>query len=356
MKLSLRWRLTLFYVASMAVLLLILAAATYIHLDYELRQEAVERTHPDHPDWVLHAAFLNQEVKDIVGELFEIWSVIAIPLLALILLAGMWLARKSLRPVHELNVRLADIGPSSLSERVAIGDADPELQRLNIQINGLLDRVEQGYERLSSYSTTVAHELRTPIMLMRLQIERAGKDIEPELAEELQEELARLGDYIERTLLSARAEQGKFQPSTRDFNLTERIRDLAEGHTLLAGESGRGIVVDAPSSLPAFSDPGAFRHIFDNLVTNALRHGTGDIFIRAKRHRRKVILLVVNRIAHGRPISEPGAGVGLRLVSALARALPGASYRAHHGSRWHAATLSLPESTDPRDPVSGMPH
>ena len=344
MKISLRWRLTLFYVASMLLLLVLLATATYTHLDYELRQEAVERIHPGHPDWVLHAAFVKQEVADIVGELFEIWSAIAIPLLALMLLAGMWLARKSLRPVRELNLRLAEIGPSNLSRRVEITDADAELQRLTLQVNGLLERVEQGYDRLASYSTTVAHELRTPIMLMRLQIERAGEGIEPELAEELQDELARLGDYIERTLLSARAEQGKFQPSLRDFDLTERTRDLTEGHALLAGESGRRIRVEAPPSLQARSDPDAFRYIFDNLVTNAMRHGTGDITIRVKGQDRHAIVMVVNAIARGKAKADSGAGVGLRLVSALARALPGAKYLSHHGSHWHAAILSLPHA------------
>jgi signal transduction histidine kinase len=188
-------------------------------------------------------------------------------------------------------------------------------------------------------------------MLMRLQIERAGKDIEPELAEDLQDELARLGDYIERTLLSARAEQGKFQPTPRDFDLTERIRDLAEGHALLAAESGRSIHVDAPSSLLVRSDPDAFRHIFDNLLTNAMRHGTGDIGIRVKRHRRSSELMIINRIAHGKATSDPGAGVGLRLVSALARTLPGASYRSHHGARWHAAILRLPAADGETSPV-----
>lgn len=352
MRIPLRWRLTLFYVASMLLLLALLATATYTHLDYELRREAVERIHPEHPDWVLHAAFVKQEVADIVGELFEIWSAIAIPLLALMLLAGMWLARKSLRPVRELNLRLAEIGPSNLSSRVEIMDADAELQRLTLQVNGLLERVEHGYDRLASYSTTVAHELRTPIMLMRLQIEQAGSGIEPELAEELQEELARLGDYIERTLLSARAEQGKFQPRLRDFDLTEQTRDLAEGHALLASESGRRIRVVAPPSLLAHSDPDAFRHIFDNLVTNAMRHGTGDIAIKVKSHRQQAVVMVVNSIDRGKAKPEAGTGVGLRLVSALARALPGAKYLSHHGTHWHAAILGLPKTLPPDGPVS----
>jgi signal transduction histidine kinase len=347
MKLSLRWRLTLFYVASMALLLLVLAAATYRHLDHELREEAVERIHPNHLDWVLHADFLNQEINDIVGELFEVWSVIALPMLVLSLAAGMWLSRRSLQPVRELNRHLAEIGPTSLSERVEVVEADPDLQRLAEQINGLLGRVENGYERLSSYSTTVAHELRTPIMLMRLQIERAGGSIEPDLAEDLQEELARLGDYIERTLLSARAEQGKFEIQPREFDLTACVCDLAEGHTLLAKEEGRVISVDAVAPVMVHSDPVAFRHIFDNLMANALRHGVGGIAIRVKKRGQNATLLIANRVSGEKSPANPGVGVGLRLVSALAGALPGTRYRSHHGKRWHAAALRLPGAETP---------
>lgn len=343
MRISLRWRLTAFYVGTIAAMLLVLAAVTYRHLDHELREEAVERFHPGHKDWVLHANFVNQEINDILGELFEIWSIVAVPMLALSLLAGMLLARRSLRPVHELNLQLAGIGPGNLGERVGEMDADPELLRLATQVNGLLERVENGYQRLSSYSTTVAHELRTPIMLMRLQIERAGRDIEPGLAEELQEELARLGNYIERTLLSARAEQGAFEIHEREFDLAACLCDLAEGHVLLAKENGRIITVDAPSTLLANSDPSALRHIFDNLVVNALRHGQGDVAIRARRRGDRVYLFIVNSVeGEVKPADQGvGAGVGLRLVSALVRALPGSGYQSHHGSRWHAALVTL---------------
>ncbi len=344
MRISLRWRLTAFYVGSMAVMFLVLAVATHRHLDHELREEAIERVHPGHEDWLLHADFLKQEIDDILGELFEVWSVIALPMLVLSLAVGMFLARKSLRPVQKLNQQLAGIGPGNLAERVADMDADPELQRLATQVNGLLERVENGYDRLSSYSTTVSHELRTPIMLMRLQIERAGHNIEPGLAEDLQEELARLGNYIERTLLSARAEQGKYDARPQDFDLAACVRELAEGHVLLARESGRVITVDAPSPLTVHSDPAAMRHIFDNLVVNALRHGHGDVAIRARQRGDRASLLIMNAVNRQiRPANpDTGAGVGLRLVNALARALPGAAYQCHHGTRWHAALLSLP--------------
>jgi hypothetical protein len=54
--------------------------------------------------------------------------------------------------------------------------------------------------------------------------------------------------------------------------------------------------------------------------------------------------LVANEIIDKGVPANPGAGVGLRLVTALTRALPGAVYRSHHGTRWHAALLILPEA------------
>ena len=76
---ALRWRLTLWFAASLLVVVSVLALSGLWHLDHELRQEKWERTHPAHPDWILHGSFTDREVQDIVGELARFWTMVGVP-------------------------------------------------------------------------------------------------------------------------------------------------------------------------------------------------------------------------------------------------------------------------------------
>lgn len=66
------------------------------------------------------------------------------------------------------------------------------------QVNQLLDRIEYSFKQLNEFSGKVAHEIRTPLTLIRLQVERATDRIEPELSESLQDEFKRLSDYVDQ--------------------------------------------------------------------------------------------------------------------------------------------------------------
>ena len=337
---SLRYRLSVLYASSLAALLMALAVATYIHLNHELREEVIERTHPDHPNWVLHADFAASEVNDILGELFELWVIIGFPLLVMSAGIGWLLARKSVRPFEILNDQLGRIGPNSLSSRLTTKEPDPHLHQMVERINAVLERVEAGYNRLDDYATTVAHELRTPVMAMRLQLEGAGGNVDPALADSLQEELASLSGYIERSLLSARAENGHLDTQITTVEISVFLRDLIEPHAMMAREEGREMRLESSGSFHVRTDKALLRQVIDNLLVNALQHGTGDIQLRVIPRADKLALLVVNSCG-GSP-ARRGNGIGLRLVHAIASALPDTRFLRHAGTRWHAAMLVLP--------------
>lgn len=337
---SLRHRLSILYASSLAALLMALALATYHHLNHELREEVIERTHPNHPEWVLHAAFAESEVDDILGELFELWVLIGLPLLVLSAGIGWLLARKSVRPFEMVNEQLGRIGPNSLSSRISTDEPDPQLHQMVERINAVLDRVEAGYNRLDAYATTVAHELRTPVMAMRLQLESAAGRVDATLADGLQDELASLSSYIERSLLSARAENGHLDTHVAVVDISALLKDLIEPHAMMAREEGRELEFEATHPLPALTDKALLRQIIDNLLVNALQHGKGTIHVRVVRQGNNTVVLVANPCGESR--ARKGNGIGLRLILALACALPDTTFRDHHGKRWHAARLTMP--------------
>ena len=139
---SLRWRLTLWFGVSLLVVVTGLILAAHWHLDYELRQEKWERTTPERPDWILHGSYSDKEVQDILGELVQFWVIVGVPLIGLALVSAYFIARRSDRPVREVNRQLAGLGPATLSQRVQAPDVDPEVGELVHHINDLLAPTE----------------------------------------------------------------------------------------------------------------------------------------------------------------------------------------------------------------------
>lgn len=315
---SLRWRLTLWFGISLLVVVTGLILAAHWHLDYELRKEKWERTAPEHPDWILHGSYSDKEVQDILGELVRFWILVGVPLVGLALASAYFIARRSDRPVREVNRQLARLGPTTLAERVQAPDVDPEVGELVRHVNELLARLELAFTHLQEYTTQVAHELRTPLQLMRLQIENNAAGMKPELAEGLQEELARLTSYVETALTIARAEQGRLELQPERLQLKEFLTDALEPFSRLAEADGRQLLWSCPEGLVVQADPSTLKQILFNLLSNALKHGEHDILLRVRSRQREISLLLGNRTAEGNHKLEQGLGIGLRLVRALA--------------------------------------
>ena len=315
---SLRWRLTLWFGISLLVVVTGLIVAAHRHLDYELRQEKWERTAPEHPDWVLHGSYGDKEVQDILRELVRFWVLIAVPLVGMALGSAYLFARRSERPVREVNRQLASLGPTTLEKRVQAPDVDPEVGELVRHVNELLARLELAFTHLREYTTQVAHELRTPLQLMRLQIEQNAAGMNPELAEGLQEELARLTSYVETALTIARAEQGRLELQPERLQLKEFLTQTLELFSRLAEADGRRLLWSCPERIVVQADPNILRQVLFNLLSNALRHGEQDILLRARSRRCGISLLLGNRTARRGKRPKQGLGLGLRLVRALA--------------------------------------
>lgn len=315
---SLRLRVALWFAGSVAAVMLVFVAVTFLHLRHELRVEKWERSRERDKDWTLHGNYSEAEVADIVDELWSLSLLYAAPVLVLAMGAGYVVARRAFRPVDEMNRQLQRIGATNLSARLDAAKADREFRDIGENVNALLVRLENSFQQLSDFSAQVAHELRTPLTLMRLQIEEAADRIDPALAESMQEELKRLSDYVDQCLLLATAEQGRLQIRTSRFRLGEVVSDVAEAYNLLAREERRSIDWHV-TDVEVETDPQQLRQLLHVLLSNALRHGEGAIFVHVRPESGGALCQVLNRVRQGPAL--PGNGIGLRLARALATAL-----------------------------------
>jgi signal transduction histidine kinase len=319
---SLRWRVALWFTVSLLGVLAVFVAITYNHLQHELRVEKWERAQPGDKGWALHGSYSEAEVNDIVGELWSLSLFYALPVTFLALGLGYHIAQRSFEPVAAMNGQLQSIGARSLDRRVKLPQADAEFRAIEKNVNELLERLDAGFRHLTEFSAQVAHELRTPLTLLRLQVEEAAGRIEPALAESLQEELSRLSDYVDQCLLLATAEQGRLTLEIKPLPLRALVQEMIETYELLARAENRTLIIVAPEEIIVPADARTLRQMLHNLLTNALRHGCGQLVVTVAREGSETVCRVTNGIATATAAPGAGTGLGHRLVRAIAASYP----------------------------------
>jgi two-component system, OmpR family, sensor kinase len=263
--------------------------------------------------------------------------------LALLLasVGGYELAQAALRPVDRMRVRAERITEHQLSERLPVPEAADEIAALGRTLNGMLDRVEAAVARERRVVSDASHELRTPLTTLRAEVDLAlmGDRQKAELRAALQsasEEARRMSRLADDLLVVARADQGRLPLHTRPLVARELLENAARRARAGAEVRGRAIAVgDLPDDCVVRADPDRAAQALDNLVTNALRYGDGTITLSARSNGDHVELHVTDQ-GHGFPedllahaferfgrgqdtrADEPGSGLGLALVEAIA--------------------------------------
>ena len=338
MKRSLHARMTLWFALGAIAVIAVFALVTYLHLRHELRVEQWERSHPEATDFILHGRYSEAEVNDIAGELLRLSLIYAVAAGAIAVAIGFYLSRKSLQPISQLNQQLQAIDATTLSRRLNTPEADHEIKDITANINQVLERLEKAYRDLSNFSSFVAHELKTPLTHMRLQLEESAASIEPELSEALQEGLYGMEKYVEQCLLIARAEVGQLEIELRRVNLSDLVEDQLEPFARIAQEQGRTLLFQPESpSIEAQASPTIARQILHNLIQNSLQHGVGNIELILRQSDDEALLQISNR---PNPKTTASTGMGLRIVRALAQCHPGLTFTQTTQAQLHQSTLA----------------
>ncbi len=339
---SLRARLTIWFAASLMLVLAAFVVFTHRVLDAELRQKNWQRDYPDHPDWKLHGSYSQDEVNDILRELVETSLLYGIPLALAALWLGYWLASKSVKPIARVNEQLETIRAQDLSRRIELPEMDSEFRDLVRHINRVLSRLEKSFKDMSEYSAKVAHELRTPLAILRLKVEQAGQQIQPELSEELQSELHQLAHVVDQSLLIAKAEQGRLVLQPSRFDLARLVAEMAEDFSMLAQEEGRVMKLRDMAPAPIVADVKYIRQIVHSFFTNALKHGQGEIRVRLRTTLKSQVLTVANRRRSTHSMRVETLGLGLRVVEKLLSLDPAIRSRRRHTRNGYAVQLIFP--------------
>ncbi|ROT46731.1 heavy metal sensor histidine kinase [Pusillimonas sp. NJUB218] len=264
----------------------------------------------------------------------------------LIAIAATWLAvHQGHAPIRRISQQINRINSEQLHLRLDSTGVPAELAPMATAFNEMIDRLEDGFRRLSNFSGDIAHELRTPITNLTTQTQvalsraRTAQEYREILYSNL-EEYERMAKMIGDMLFLAKADNGLIEPERAAVPLVAELRELADFFEAWCEERKVAIVVTGDETLAAHADRAMVRRAFSNLLSNAIRYtpegGTVRVNVRGESDTVRICItnpgptIAAEHLPHiferfyrpdaSRHRNGEGAGLGLAIVKSIVQA------------------------------------
>ena len=327
--------------------------------------------HVGGPDggWTIVVAEPTRSIQAATEQVTRELALAGLAIVASAALSAWWLGGRALRPVERLRAQAAELAERADERRqLQVPATRDEIAALAATMNELLGRLHGALERERRLVADAAHELRTPLSILRAELELADRPWRSR--EELlaavaaaNEEAQLIGRLAEDLLFLARTDEGAPVLQRRQ----QPVGPILEAAAARTRRTGRRVDVEAPAQLVAYLDEGHLLQALCNLLSNADRVSPpgSAVTLRASADDVSVAFDVTDdgpgfppdflrrafqrfsRADSSRARSQGGAGLGLAIVAAIAKAHGGqatASNRPEGGAR---VRLSLPRRAGP---------
>jgi signal transduction histidine kinase len=322
---------------------------------------------PGHPSWVAVTA-ISLEAYDATQA--QVARGLAIGGAAVTAVAGLgayWLARAALSPVERLRRQAAGISERDEDATLEIPKTNDEVAALAGTMNDLLSRLRQALMRERALVADASHELRSPLAILRGELELAGRPGrgQGELADAVRtatEEADRLARITDDLLMLARGDADRLDLRLAETDLRELLGRSASlaGPRLTAADVTCQVAV--PTGTRALLDPDRIGQAVDNLLANAARFApAGSAIVLAAWQDGPDLRIEVRddgpgfpptflphaferfrRPDTGRSRDDGGAGLGLAIVQAMGAAHGGRATAANKPGGGATVSMWLP--------------
>jgi len=291
---------------------------------------------------------------------------------------GFFLANRALRPIDDITRTAQAIGASDLSRRLDYRGPLDEVGRLANTFDRMLDRLQEAFSRERRFTADAAHELRTPLAVLKGHIgvtlgrPRAPATYERTLRD-LEREVDRLIRLTTDLLFLSRLDQGRLLWQPERLALGELLTAVVEQVQPLAGEKGLTLTTVIAPDLDVEGDADHLIRLFLNLLDNAIKYtpAGGEITVAAERHGAGIDVVVHDtgpgippediphlferfyRVDADRSRKSGGAGLGLAIAYEIARSHNGDLSARSEPGQGTTFTVYLPAHLTPMPDPGG---
>jgi signal transduction histidine kinase len=272
-----------------------------------------------------------------------------------------WSARRTLHRVERITETVARIGTEDLKERLPEPVNSDEISRLAKTFNNMLDRLQASVNQLRTVTGSIAHDLKSPVTLIRGTLESAlcneGNETWRDSVGEAIEDLDRLLQLLNTTLDLAEAEAGALHIDRGPVDFSDVVRQLVDIYQPAMAEHHHEVTTDLEEHVVVDADMTLLNRVVSNLLENELTHLPAgchvNIRLRSQQGSAELVIedngpgfspdigsQVFKRFVKGK--NSPGHGLGLAFVDAVAQAHGGVAKVSDRPGGGAVIILSLP--------------
>lgn len=282
---------------------------------------------------------------------------------------GYFLACRVLRPVQEMTQAAKVISADRLNERITVINPHDELGELGETLNEMIERLERSFTEMRRFTADAAHELRTPLAIIRSEAEvalRLPRSSEQYcgVLENLLEDTNRLSMLADQLLFLSRQDAGLGSKVNESVQLEALLQEVVTNMQLMAQE--KGITLELPDCplCELSTDARLLRRVFVNLLDNAIKYTgqAGRVVLSCDVAAEEVTIQIRDsgvgispehlphiferfyRVDAARSGDGNGAGLGLAICQAILRNLDGTISVHSEVGKGTTFTVTLPRS------------
>ncbi len=215
---------------------------------------------------------------------------------------GYLIARRSIKPINKITQFFNNFNSSKLDQRLEEPNkANKEVKELTTTFNEMLDRLQLSFNQLKQFSADAAHELKTPLTIIRgeleiaLHEERSTEEYEAIITSAL-EEITRLSNVVETLLELSRADMGQVKMKKSKSDLSRHIMDVCDDVVILSESKNVQVEYNIEPGVELEYDSGRIHQAFLNIIDNAVKYtpSGGKIFINLKKNDNYAVIEVTD--------------------------------------------------------------
>jgi signal transduction histidine kinase len=213
----------------------------------------------------------NRDVltDDIVADFYKNVGWITLPILLVLLIADIAIFRRALRPLRQASEIASDIGPTRTDLRLPTDEIPREVRPLVSAINLALDRLEEGFRIQRDFTADAAHELRTPLSILRTRLDILGDE---QIAQALRRDVDGMAHIISQLLDIAELDAFVVDPLEK-ADLRSVTAEVAEFVAPLALAQGKDVaLLGTTDPVWVKCNPEMLSRAIRNLAENAINH------------------------------------------------------------------------------------
>jgi signal transduction histidine kinase len=322
-----------------------------------------------------HGLMTERQLAEEAGDFGDVTQIIlwtALPSAVLALAGGWWLTRQALYPVARLTQAAQRINERNLREPIQTSGGNDELDRLTEVFNAMTARLDDSFQRVRDFTLHASHELKTPLTVLRGELETALREEEfasPGHRERLLsqiDEIERLTKIVDGLTLLTKADAGQVGLEMENLWLDDLLKEAVADAQILAQPGRVEVQLSGCDRVMVRGDRHRLRQLLLNLTDNAIKynHPQGAVTFALRRKAASAELEISNTGTGVKPEFQcrvferffrgeqsPGAniegcGLGLSIAQWIVRAHQGSITFVSRPRELTTVTVRLPAEAD----------